>query len=57
MLGGGTEGEGRVAGDAILNRKDVHRLKVFDEMSAARGQLGRFPSSELMPLVVSVLSR
>lgn len=57
VLGGGTEGEGRVAGDAILNRKDVHRLKVFDEMSAARGQLGRFPSSELMPLVVSVLSR
>jgi hypothetical protein len=28
----------------------------FDEISAARGALGRFPSSELMPLVQQVLS-
>lgn len=28
----------------------------FDEISAARGALGRFPSSELMPLVQEMLS-
>lgn len=32
-------------------------VALFDEISAARGALGRFPSSELMPLVRALLAQ
>jgi 2,3-bisphosphoglycerate-independent phosphoglycerate mutase len=31
-------------------------VAVFDEVSAARGALGRFPASEFMPLVRALLA-
>lgn len=50
--------ERRVAGgeqsDARRASKDAGRVR-FDEVSAAAGALGRFPSSELMPWVRSLL--
>jgi hypothetical protein len=48
----------RVVDDVLKGRESVDLRKVvtFDEISAARGMLGRFPSSELMPLIRSILS-
>lgn len=36
--------------------RDAQHTRCFDEICAARGELGRFPSSELMPLICSALS-
>jgi hypothetical protein len=68
---GRNQGSGRSSGDVLEQRavyaKDhvggstptgglCSEVQLFDEISAARGQLGRFPSSELMPLIRSILS-
>lgn len=47
--GGGVEPVGEGAGG--------DEVRLFDEVAAAAGSLGRFPGSELMPLILQVLQR
>lgn len=59
VLGGGDSREGGCVGrevsEVAQGRGDA--VVLYDEIAAAAGSLGRFPSSELMPLILQVLER
>lgn len=58
VLGGGDsrhDGSGEVGLEVAGERGDA--VVLYDEVAAAAGCLGRFPSSEVMPLILQVLQR
>lgn len=56
LSSGAAEEAERKAAEAVHGKEGCDGIARFSEVDAARGSLGRFPGSEVMPIIKSYLA-